>query len=218
MNRNDFRATYLPAVWEETHRGPQGMDIWTRLMRDRIIFMGSEVDANVANAIIAQLLFLESEDPEKPIHMYINSPGGDVTAGLAIYDTMNYINAPVATVCSGRAMSMGAVLLAAGEPGMRSALPHSSILIHQPLGGVRGQASDIEIQAKEITRLREWLEDTLSRHSNKSTEEVHRDIDRDKILTAAEALEYGLIDQVLNTRKSPGVATPASGPAAVTAG
>jgi len=197
MNRNDFRATYLPAVWEETHRGPQGMDIWTRLMRDRIIFMGSEVDANVANAIIAQLLFLESEDPEKPIHMYINSPGGDVTAGLAIYDTMNYINAPVATVCSGRAMSMGAVLLAAGEPGMRSALPHSSILIHQPLGGVRGQASDIEIHAREILRLRTLLTEILVSHSNHDFDRVSADCERDFYMTPAEALEYGLIDKIV---------------------
>ena len=201
MNRNDFRATYLPSVWEETHRGMQGMDIWTRLLRDRIIFIGSEINADVANVIIAQLLFLESEDPEKPIHMYINSPGGDVTAGLAIYDTMHYINAPVATVCSGRAMSMGAVLLAGGEPGMRSALTHSSILIHQPLGGVRGQASDIEIHAREILRLRTLLTEILVSHSKYDYERVARDCERDFFMTPPEALEYGLIDQIVTKKQ-----------------
>ncbi len=202
MPTPDIRALFpLPSVWEQTHRGERGMDVWTRLLLDRIVFLGTEVTAEVANAIIAQLLFLESEDPEKPIHMYINSPGGDVTAGLAIYDTMNYINAPVATLCSGRAMSMGAVLLAGGEKGMRSALPHSSILIHQPLGGVRGQASDIEIHAREILRLRKLLTEILVQHSGQPFERVSADCERDFFMTPAEALEYGLIDQIVSKKQ-----------------
>jgi len=193
----------IPIIREDSHRGPDKMDVWSRLLLDRIIFLGSEVTAEVANLIIAQLLFLESDDPEKPINLYINSPGGDVTAGLAIYDTMNYINAPVATLCSGRAMSMGAVLLAGGEPGMRSALKHSSILIHQPLGGVRGQATDIEIHAKEILRLRKLLTQILVDHSGQSYERVSADCERDYFMTSAEALEYGLIDQIV-TKKEDG--------------
>jgi len=201
MPTPDFRAAYDPTVWEENHRGNTPMSIWSRLLRDRIIFLGSEVNAAVANVLIAQLLFLESEDPEKPIYMYINSPGGDVTAGLAIYDTMNHINAPVATVCSGRAMSMGAVLLAGGEKGMRSALPHSSILIHQPLGGVRGQASDIEIHAKEILRLRKLLTEILVEHSNHDFDRVSADCERDFFMTPQEALEYGLIDEIVSRKR-----------------
>ncbi len=192
----------LPHVYEQTHRGERHLDVWSRLLMDRIVFLGTEVTADVANVIMAQLLFLESEDPEKPIHMYINSPGGDVTAGLAIYDTMQYINAPVATLCAGRAMSMGAVLLAGGEPGMRSALPHSSILIHQPLGGVRGQATDIEIHAREILRLRKLLTDMLVTHSGQSYERVANDCERDYFMTSAEALEYGLIDQIVNKKET----------------
>ncbi len=187
----------LPHVIETTHRGERPMDVWSRLLLDRIVFLGTEVTAEVANAIIAQLLFLESEDPEKPISLYINSPGGDVTAGLAIYDTMQYIKAPVGTLCSGRAMSMGAVLLAAGEPGMRTALPHSSILIHQPLGGVRGQAADIEIHAKEILRLRKLLNDILVKHTGQDEERVKSDSDRDFFMTAEEAVSYGIIDRVV---------------------
>ncbi len=190
----------LPHVYEQTHRGERHLDVWSRLLLDRIVFLGTEVTADVANLIIAQLLFLESEDPEKPIHLYINSPGGDVTAGLAIYDTMHYINAPVATLCAGRAMSMGAVLLAGGEAGMRSALPHSSILIHQPLGGVRGQATDIEIHAREILRLRKLLTDMLVTHSGQSFERVAADCERDYFMTAGEALEYGLIDQIVDKK------------------
>ena len=190
----------LPHVYEQTHRGERALDVWSRLLLDRIIFLGTEVSAEVANAIIAQLLFLESEDPEKPIHMYINTPGGDVTAGLAIYDTMHYIKAPVGTLCAGRAMSMGAILLAAGEPGMRAALPHASVLIHQPLGGVRGQASDIEIHAKEILRLRKVLDGILVKHTGQDEESVSRDSDRDFYMTADEALAYGIIDRVVRHR------------------
>ena len=190
----------LPHVYEQTHRGERALDVWSRLLLDRIIFLGTEVSAEVANAIIAQLLFLESEDPEKPIHLYINTPGGDVTAGLAIYDTMHYIKAPVGTLCAGRAMSMGAILLAAGEPGMRAALPHASVLIHQPLGGARGQASDIEIQAKEILRLREVLNGILVKHTGKAEKDIVKDSDRDYYMTAEEALAYGIIDRVVERR------------------
>ncbi len=190
----------LPHVYEQTHRGERALDVWSRLLLDRIIFLGTEVSAEVANAIIAQLLFLESEDPEKPIHLYINSPGGDVSAGLAIYDTMHYIKAPVGTLCAGRAMSMGAVLLAAGEPGMRAALPHASVLIHQPLGGARGQASDIEIQAKEILRLREVLNGILVKHTGKTEQEIAKDSDRDFYMTAEEAVAYGIIDRIVEHR------------------
>ncbi len=189
-----------PAVWEQTHRGEQRMDVWSRLLQDRVIFLGQEVTPMVANGIMAQLLFLESDDPEKPIHLYINSPGGDVTAGLAIYDTMNYINAPVATLCAGRAMSMGAVLLAGGAPGMRSALPNSSILIHQPLGGARGQASDIEIQAREILRLKEVLNAILVKHTGQPVDRIQGDSDRDFYMTAGEALSYGIIDQIVSSK------------------
>jgi len=191
----------LPHVYEQTHRGERALDVWSRLLLDRIVFLGTEVTSEVANAIIAQLLFLESEDPEKPIHLYVNSPGGDVAAGLAIYDTMHYINAPVATLCAGRAMSMGAVLLAAGEPGQRAALPHSSILIHQPLGGARGQASDIEIHAREIVRLRSVLTGILVKHTGQDEERVRLDSDRDYYLTAEEALEYGIIDRIVERRE-----------------
>jgi len=186
-----------PGIWEDTHRGTRSMDVWSRLLLDRIVFLGTPIDAGVANFVIAQLLFLEAEDPEKPIHMYINSPGGDVSAGLAIYDTMHYIKAPVATLCAGRAMSMGAVLLAGGAEGMRSALPHSSILIHQPLGGAQGQASDIEIVAKEILRLKKVLMDILAKHTGQTCEKVVKDSDRDYYMTAETALEYGIIDRIV---------------------
>jgi ATP-dependent Clp protease protease subunit len=191
----------LPHVYEQTHRGERALDVWSRLLLDRIIFLGTEVTAEVANAIIAQLLFLESEDPEKPIHLYINSPGGDVTAGLAIYDTMHYIKAPVGTLCAGRAMSMGALLLAGGAEGMRGALPNASILIHQPLGGVRGQASDIEIHAKEIIRLKGVLTDILVKHTGQDRERVAQDCDRDHFMTAAVALDYGIIDRIVAQRE-----------------
>jgi ATP-dependent Clp protease, protease subunit len=193
----------LPSFEERTPYGYKRQDPYNKLFEDRIVFLGVQVDDASADDIMAQLLVLESQDPERDIVMYINSPGGSFTAMTAIYDTMMYIRPQIQTVCLGQAASAAAVLLAAGSPGKRMALPNSRVLIHQPSTGDagRGQASDIEIQAKEIMRLRTWLEETLSKHSNKSVDEVNRDIDRDKILTAPEALEYGLIDQVLTSRK-----------------
>jgi len=193
----------LPTFEERTPYGYKRQDPYNKLFEDRIVFLGVQVDDASADDIMAQLLVLESQDPERDIVMYINSPGGSFTAMTAIYDTMMYIRPQIQTVCLGQAASAAAVLLAAGSPGKRMALPNSRVLIHQPSTGDagRGQASDIEIQAKEIMRLRTWLEETLSKHSSKSIDEVNRDIDRDKILTAPEALEYGLIDQVLTSRK-----------------
>ena len=193
----------LPSFEERTSYGFKRQDPYNKLFEDRIVFLGVQVDDASADDIMAQLLVLESQDPDRDITMYINSPGGSFTAMTAIYDTMMYIKPQIQTVCLGQAASAAAVLLAAGAPGKRLALPNSRVLIHQPSTGDagRGQASDIEIQAKEIMRLRNWLEETISKHSNKSVEEVNRDIDRDKILTAPEALEYGLIDQVLSSRK-----------------
>ncbi|MEY4067408.1 MAG: hypothetical protein RIQ44_620 [Actinomycetota bacterium] len=193
----------LPTFEERTPYGYKRQDPYNKLFEDRIVFLGVQVDDASADDIMAQLLVLESQDPERDIVMYINSPGGSFTAMTAIYDTMMYIRPQIQTVVLGQAASAAAVLLAAGAPGKRMALPNSRVLIHQPSSGDsgRGQASDIEIQAKEIMRLRTWLEETLSKHSNKSVAEVNRDIDRDKILTAPEALEYGLIDQVLTSRK-----------------
>lgn len=187
---------YNPTVIENNGRSERAYDIYSRLLKDRIIFLGAEIDDNVANAIVAQLLFLEAEDPEKDIIMYINSPGGVVTAGMAIYDTMNYIKPDVQTVCIGQAASMGALLLSAGAKGKRFALEHSRIMIHQPLGGARGQATDIEIQAKEILRMKEMLSQILANVSGKSVEEILRDTERDNYMSAQEAVEYGLIDQV----------------------
>lgn len=187
---------YNPIVIENTSYGERSYDIYSRLLKDRIIFLGTEINDNVANAIVAQLLFLEAEDPEKDIIMYINSPGGVVTAGMAIYDTMNYIKPDVQTVCIGQAASMGALLLSAGAKGKRFALEHSRIMIHQPLGGARGQATDIEIQAKEILRMKEMLSQILANVSGKSVEEILRDTERDNYMSAQEAVEYGLIDQV----------------------
>ncbi|MBM6690234.1 ATP-dependent Clp endopeptidase proteolytic subunit ClpP [Fusobacterium mortiferum] len=187
---------YNPTVIENNGRSERAYDIYSRLLKDRIIFLGTEIDDNVANAIVAQLLFLEAEDPEKDIIMYINSPGGVVTAGMAIYDTMNYIKPDVQTVCIGQAASMGALLLSAGAKGKRFALEHSRIMIHQPLGGARGQATDIEIQAKEILRMKEMLSQILADVSGKSVEEILRDTERDNYMSAQEAVEYGLIDQV----------------------
>ena len=187
---------YNPTVIENNGRSERDYDIYSRLLKDRIIFLGTEIDDNVANAIVAQLLFLEAEDPEKDIIMYINSPGGVVTAGMAIYDTMNYIKPDVQTVCIGQAASMGALLLSAGAKGKRFALEHSRIMIHQPLGGARGQATDIEIQAKEILRMKEMLSQILADVSGKSVEEILRDTERDNYMSAQEAVEYGLIDQV----------------------
>ncbi|MFO1520183.1 MAG: ATP-dependent Clp endopeptidase proteolytic subunit ClpP [bacterium] len=193
--------TLVPMVIEQTHRGERAYDIYSRLLKDRIIFLGTPVNDDIANLLIAQLLFLESEDPEKDIHLYINSPGGSVTAGLAIYDTIQYIRPDVSTLCIGQAASMGAVLLAAGTNGKRFALPHSRILIHQPLGGVQGQATEIEIQAREILRLREELNNILAKHSKQALKKIQQDTERDYFMGGAEAKEYGLIDEVLNYRE-----------------
>ena len=194
----------LPQFRERTAQGERLMDPYAKLFEERIVFLGVQIDDASADDVMAQLLVLESLDPDRDIQIYINSPGGSYTAMTAIYDTMQYIRPQIQTVCLGQAASAAAVLLAAGAPGKRLALPNARVLIHQPSSGDagRGQASDIEIQAKEMLRLREWLESTLSKHSNRSVAEVNRDIDRDKILTAAEALEYGLIDQVLTSRKN----------------
>lgn len=193
---------FIPSVVEETHRGERGWDIFSRLLKDRIIFLGTPVTDQVSNSIIAQLLYLESEDPEKDISLYINSPGGSVTAGLAIYDTMRYIGPQVSTMCMGQAASMGALLLTSGESGKRFALPHSRILIHQPLirGGMGGQASDIEIQAQEILRLRERLNHILVEHTGQPLDQIQKDTDRDYYMSATEAKEYGLIDTVVDAR------------------
>ena len=188
----------IPTVVEQTHRGERGWDIFSRLLKDRIIFLGTPVDDRVANIIIAELLYLESEDPEKEISLYINSPGGVVTSGMAIYDTMNHVKCPVSTICIGQAASMGAFLLAAGEKGHRFALPHARIMVHQPLGGAQGQASDIEIQAKEILRIRDVLNRILSENTGQPLDKIVQDTDRDHFMTAHEALEYGLVDRVMS--------------------
>lgn len=191
----------VPIVIEQTSRGERAFDIYSRLLKERIIFVGTPIDDFVANLIIAQLLFLEGEEPEKEINMYINSPGGVVTAGLAIYDTMQYIKCKISTICVGQAASMAAVLLAAGAKGKRFALPHSRILIHQPLGGAQGQASDIEIQAREILKLRERLNEILARHTGQSVEKIFKDTDRDNFMSSDDAKTYGLIDEVIDKRK-----------------
>lgn len=190
----------IPMVIEHTHRGERSYDIYSRLLKDRIIFLGSQVDDNIANLIIAQLLFLESEDPEKDIYLYINSPGGSVTAGMAIYDTMQYVKPAVSTICIGQAASMGAVLLAAGEAGKRYALPNSRILIHQPLGGAQGQATDIEIQAREILRLKEILNNILASHTKQPLKKIQTDTERDYFMSGEEAKKYGIIDDVVQYR------------------
>ena len=187
----------IPMVVEQTARGERAYDIYSRLLKDNIIFVGSAIDDDVANLVIAQLLFLEAEDPEKDIQLYINSPGGSVTSGLAILDTMRYIRPNVSTLCIGQAMSMGAVLLAAGEKGKRLALPNSRIMLHQPHGGIQGTASDIEIHTREILRLRERIITLLASYTGKSPEEINIDADRDFVLTAEEAVEYGIVDQVI---------------------
>ena len=188
---------YNPTVIESTGRSERAYDVYSRLLKDRIIFLGTEIDDNVANAIVAQLLFLEAEDPNKDIIMYINSPGGVVTAGMAIYDTMNYIKPDIQTVCIGQAASMGALLLGAGAKGKRFALEHARIMIHQPLGGASGQATDIEIQAKEILRIKKMLSQILADSTGKSLDDILKDTERDNYMSAEEAKEYGLIDQVL---------------------
>jgi ATP-dependent Clp protease protease subunit len=190
----------IPSVIEQTSRGERSYDIFSRLLKERIIILGTPIDYNVANLVVAQLIFLESEDSEKDIHMYINSPGGSVTDGLAIYDTMQYIKSPVSTICIGQAASMGAFLLASGAPGKRMALPNSRIMIHQPLGGAQGQATDIEIQAKEILRIKKRLNELLSIHTKKDIKIIEKDTERDFFMTAQEAKEYGLIDNVILPR------------------
>ncbi|WP_206168519.1 ATP-dependent Clp endopeptidase proteolytic subunit ClpP [Veillonella sp. CHU110] len=188
---------YVPIVVEQTGRGERSYDIYSRLLKDRIILLSGPIDDTVANSIVAQLLFLESEDPDKDIHLYINSPGGVVTAGMAIYDTMQYIKPDVSTICVGSAASMGSLLLTAGAAGKRYALPHSRIMIHQPLGGVQGQASEIEIHAREILRLREELNGVLAHHTGQPIEVIAQDTDRDNFMSAQDAKHYGLIDEVL---------------------
>lgn len=193
----------IPMVVEQTGRGERAYDIFSRLLKERIIFLGSGIDDNIASLIIAQLLFLEAEDPEKDIALYINSPGGYVSSGLAIYDTMQYIKPDVITFCIGQAASMGAVLLAAGTKGKRYALPHSRIMIHQPLGGAQGQASDIEIQAKEILNLRDRLNEILANHTGQPIERIEKDSDRNFFMSASAAMEYGIVDEVLVRRSAP---------------
>jgi len=187
----------VPIVIEQTSRGERAYDIYSRLLKDRIIFLGTPIDDTIANLIIAQMLFLESEDPDKDLYLYLNSPGGIVTAGLAIYDTMQYIKPNVCTICLGQAASMGALLLAAGAPGKRFALPHSRILIHQLLGGIQGQATDIDIHAREILRMRKELDMILMRHTNQPLEKIQRDTERDYFMSGDEAKKYGIIDAVI---------------------
>jgi ATP-dependent Clp protease protease subunit len=192
----------IPIVVEQTSRGERAYDIYSRLLKDRIVFIGSPITDEVANLVIAQILFLESEDPDKDIQMYLNTPGGSVTAGLAIYDTMQYVQAPVSTICMGQAASMGAVLLAAGAPKKRFALPHARILIHQPMGGFEGQATDIDIQAREILRLREELDNLLAKHTGQPLKKVQADTERDFFMNGQQAKEYGIIDEVITKRKT----------------
>lgn len=199
---NPSSSYYPPTVIEQTPRGERAYDIYSRLLKDNIIFIGTPIDDTVANLVVAQLLFLESEDPDREISLYINSPGGSVTAGLAIYDTMQFVRCPVTTFCVGQCASMAAVLLAAGTPGRRFALPNSRILIHQPhAGGISGQASDIKIAAEEILRMRERLNEILATHTNKPVEQIEKDVDRDRIMSAMQAKEYGIIDLVIKHRE-----------------
>ena len=201
MNFEDPKMNYyVPMVVERSNRGERAYDIYSRLLKDRIVFVGGSIDDSVANVVVAQLLFLESEDPDKDIHLYINSPGGVVTAGLAIYDTMQYIRPDVSTICIGQAASMGALLLAAGAAGKRYALPLARIMIHQPLGGAQGQSTDIQIQAKEILRLREIGNDILVKHTGQKRDKIVQDTERDNFMNAQEAKEYGLIDEVISMR------------------
>ena len=193
---------YVPMVVENSSRGERAFDIYSRLLKERIIFLGGPIDDSVANVVVAQLLFLESEDPDKDIHLYINSPGGVVTAGLAIYDTMQYIKPDVSTICIGQAASMGSILLTAGAAGKRYALPHARIMIHQPLGGAQGQSTDIQIQAKEILRLREVGNNILARHTGQDPEKINVDTERDNFMSAEEAKAYGLIDEVVTRPKT----------------
>lgn len=189
--------SYVPMVVEQSCQGERAYDIYSRLLKDRIIFLSGEVEDNMANTIVAQMLFLEAEDPDKDIYLYINSPGGVVTAGMAIYDTMQYIKPDVSTICIGQAASMGSLLLTAGAKGKRFALPNARIMIHQPLGGARGQSTDVQIQAKELLRIRQMLNEILSQRTGKSMEQIEADTERDNFMSAAEAVEYGLVDKVI---------------------
>jgi ATP-dependent Clp protease protease subunit len=194
-------STLVPIVVEQTARGERAYDIYSRLLKDRIVFIGGPIEDHTASLVIAQLLFLEAEDPDKDIHLYLNSPGGSVTAGMAIYDTMQYIRPDVSTICLGQAASMGAFLLAAGAPGKRYALPYSRILIHQPMGGVQGQATEIDIHAREILRTKQILNELLAKHTGQPLERIERDTERDFFMSAEQAREYGIIDEVISVRK-----------------
>ncbi len=194
-------SNYVPIVIEQTSRGERAYDIFSRLLKDRIVFIGSAISDSVADTVIAQLLFLESENPEKDVYIYVNSPGGNVTAGLAIYDTIQYVKPDVATICLGQAASMAAVLLASGTKGKRYALPHARVMIHQVLGGVEGQATDIEIHAKEILRMREELNQILAKHTGQSLERISKDTERDFFLRPQDALEYGMVDSIITNRE-----------------
>jgi ATP-dependent clp protease, proteolytic subunit clpP len=196
-SKGELFMGYVPMVVEQSSRGERAYDIYSRLLKDRIIFLGGPIDDNVANVVVAQLLFLESEDPDKDIHLYINSPGGVVTAGLAIYDTMQYIKPDVSTICIGQAASMGSLLLTAGAKGKRFALPNARVMIHQPLGGAQGQSTDIQIQAREILRIREVINDILVTTTGKTLDQVNEDTERDNFMTAEEAKAYGLVDKVI---------------------
>jgi ATP-dependent Clp protease protease subunit len=200
ISRNNITASLVPMVVEQTARGERSYDIYSRLLKDRLIFITGQVEDHMANLVVAQLLFLESENPDKDIHLYINSPGGSVTAGLSIYDTMQFIQPNVATMCVGQAASMGALLLVGGEKGKRVALPHSRMMIHQPSGGAQGQASDIEIQANEIIKIREKLNVIMSEHTGQDIATIERDTERDNFMSAEESVEYGLIDKVIDRR------------------
>jgi ATP-dependent Clp protease protease subunit len=202
MKAEDIINQLVPIVVEQTPRGERAYDIFSRLLQDRIIILGTPIDDHVANLVVAQLLFLESQDPDKDIYLYINSPGGVVTAGLAIYDTMQYIKPDVVTICIGQAASMAAVLLAGGAKGKRYSLPHSRIMIHQPLGGVQGQATDIIIHAEEIMRLKKMLIDIMAKHTGQPPEKLEQDMERDKFMSPEEALEYGIIDKIITSRKA----------------
>ncbi len=191
----------IPMVVEQSSRGERAYDIYSRLLKERIIFLGTAINDEVANLVIAQMLFLEAEDPDREIHLYINSPGGIVTSGLGIYDTMQFVKPPVTTLCMGQASSMAALLLAAGATGKRSSLPHARILIHQPLGGFQGQATDVDIQAREILRLREELNEIMAKHTGQPLERIHRDTERDFYMSGEQAKEYGLVDEVISQRE-----------------
>jgi ATP-dependent Clp protease protease subunit len=200
MSIDPVASYIIPTVIEQSHRGERAWDIYSMLLKDRIIFLGSQVNDQVANVIVAQLLYLESQDPERDVFLYINSPGGVITAGMAIYDTMNYIRPDVQTICMGQAASMGAVLLAAGAKGKRRILPHGRVLIHQPLGGAQGQATDIEIQAREIGRVKRELNNILSYHTGQPLENIAKDVERDYIMTAEEAVKYGIVDEIIQPK------------------